>query len=312
MDNKDKLILFELLQDCRQPISRIAKSVKLPQQTVNYRIKRMEKSKAIKKYTANINYPKLGLSRHSIYLDIIGVSLEDVNRYLKDITSIDEVSCCYMLHEVSRWKLYVSVWTKNIERYDDIQTKILVKFKNKIKNYLSFQSVRSKTYFARTLNPNKKAQVDIKGNPENVELRASDKKLIKLLNRNSRIPTSEIAEKLKTTSSSVVRRINSLKKRGIVQRVYPIIDLKKVGFTEYTYLSRVDPSCIKELENFMDLIEQDSRFIISIKAVGYVNLYYAFLVKNQEELKEINSKIEKALGKAILETYKIEVDNMVS
>jgi len=35
---KDKLILFELLQDCRQSISKIAKAVKLPQQTVSYRI----------------------------------------------------------------------------------------------------------------------------------------------------------------------------------------------------------------------------------------------------------------------------------
>ena len=62
----------------------------------------------------------------------------------------------------------------------------------------------------------------------------------------------------------------------------------------------------------MKLIEKDPRFIISIKAVGYVNLYYAFLVKNQEELKEINEEIESVLGPAILETHKIEVDDMVS
>lgn len=109
-----------------------------------------------------------------------------------------------------------------------------------------------------------------------------------------------------------MRRINSLKKRDIIERCYPIIDLKKVGFTEYTYISRIDPSYVKELENFMKLIEQDPRFIICIKAVGYVNLYYAFLVKNREELKEINEKIEQTLGKAILENHKIEVDNMVS
>jgi DNA-binding Lrp family transcriptional regulator len=45
MDEKDKLILFELLQDCRQPISKIAKAVKLPQQTVSYRISKLEKDK---------------------------------------------------------------------------------------------------------------------------------------------------------------------------------------------------------------------------------------------------------------------------
>ena len=88
--------------------------------------------------------------------------------------------------------------------------------------------------------------------------------------------------------------------------------MKKIGYTEYTYISRVDPSCTKELENFMRMIEKDLRFIIIIKAVGYVNLYYAFLVKDREELKEINETIEQTLGKAVLENHKIEVDEMIS
>ena len=70
VDEKDRQILFELLQDCRQPISKIAKEVKLPTQTVSYRIKKLEKEEVIKKYTININYPKLGFNRHSLYLDL--------------------------------------------------------------------------------------------------------------------------------------------------------------------------------------------------------------------------------------------------
>lgn len=312
MDEKDKLILFELLQDCRQPVSQIARAVRLPQQTVSYRIKKLEEAKVIKKYTANINYPKFGLSRHSIYLDIRGVSAEQVDKYLKQITDIDEVSCCYMLHEVSQWKLYVSVWTKTIERYDEIQTKIISKFKNKINNYLSFQSVKSYTYFARRLNPKKKSKVDIKGNPENIELKEIDKKLISKLKSNSRIPVVTLAHELNLTANSVIKKIEELKKKGIIERFYPIMDMKKLGFTEYTFISRIDPSYKKELEKFMKYIESDNRFVIAIKAVGYVNFYYAFLVKDRYELSEINQKIHSILGKAVLETYKIEVDEMIS
>lgn len=312
MDEKDELILFELLQDCRQPTSKIAKAVKLPQQTVSYRIKNLEKEGIIKKYTANINYPKFGLSRHSIYLDIHGVNASDVDKYLKEITSIEEVGCCYMLHDVSQWKLYVSVWTKTIERYDEIQTKILIKFKDKIKNYLSFQSVKSYTYFARRLNPKKQAKVDIKGNPENLEISPSDWKLINLLKTNSRMPIVELSKKMNLNENSIMRKITSLKKKGIIERFYPILNLKKMGYTEYTYISRIDPSCVEELEKFIKFVERDSRFIITIKAVGYVNLYYAFLVKDREEFKEINEKIESVLGKAVLENHKIEVEEMVS
>ena len=42
IDQKDKEILFELLQDCRKPVAKIAKAVKLPPQTTAYRIKKLE------------------------------------------------------------------------------------------------------------------------------------------------------------------------------------------------------------------------------------------------------------------------------
>ena len=89
VDEKDRLILFELLQDCRQPVSRIAKAVGLPQQTVSYRIGKLEKAKVIKKYTTNVDYQKLGMNRHSLYLDLRGIKGEKVSDYLKTIIDID-------------------------------------------------------------------------------------------------------------------------------------------------------------------------------------------------------------------------------
>ncbi|MFA5061292.1 MAG: winged helix-turn-helix transcriptional regulator [Candidatus Pacearchaeota archaeon] len=312
MDEKDKLILFELLQDCRQPTSKIARAVRLPQQTVSYRIKKFEDSKVIKKYTADINYPKLGYSRHSLYLDVKGVSASEVDKYLKAITDIKEVSCCYMLHEVSQWKLYVSVWTKTLERYDEIQTKITSKFKKKIKNYISFQSVKSFTYFAKRLNPNKKSLIDVKGSSENVEISDADWKLIEKLKKNSKVSAMDLANHFRTNASSITRRINSLKKKEIIERFYPILDVKKLGYTEYTFITRIDPSYNKELEQFIEFTKKDPRFVIMIKAVGYVNLYYAFLIEDKKELSGITEKIHKILGKAVLEEYKIEVDEMIS
>ena len=55
LDEADKLILYELLQDCRQPLSKIAKSVKLSQQRVHYRIKKLEEQGIIRKYTINFS-----------------------------------------------------------------------------------------------------------------------------------------------------------------------------------------------------------------------------------------------------------------
>ncbi|MDD5193681.1 MAG: winged helix-turn-helix transcriptional regulator [Candidatus Nanoarchaeia archaeon] len=309
---KDKLILFELLQDCRQPIAKIAKAVKLPQQTVSYRIAKMEKEKIIKKYTINIDYQKLGLNRHSLYLDLRGIKAKDVDEYLKTITKIDEVSCCYMLHNISRWKLYISVWTKTIGRYDEIQTLIISKFKKHIINYLSFQGFRSYTYLAKRLNPNKKAKVDIKDKMDNIQLKEVDWKIIRELKKNSKMSVLELAHKIKSSFNTIMRRMKFLKNKEIIERFYPIIDIKKMGFTEYTFISRIDPSYEKQIDKFIEMTKKDPRFTIVIKAVGYVNLYYAFLSKNNQEVEEITHEVETLFGRGLLETHKIEVENMIS
>ena len=67
-----------------------------------------------------------------------------------------------------------------------------------------------------------------------------------------------------------------------------------------------------EIEKFIKYAQSDPRFGIVIKAVGYVNLYYAFYTESNDELKEITAKIDKMLGKDVLQTYKIEVEEMIS
>ena len=49
IDDKDKLILFELFQDARQSNAKIAKYLKIPEKTVTNRINDMVKKKVIKK-----------------------------------------------------------------------------------------------------------------------------------------------------------------------------------------------------------------------------------------------------------------------
>lgn len=312
IDEKDKLILFELLQDSRQPLTKIAKAVRLPQQTVSYRIKKLEDEGIIKKYTINVNYQKIGLNRHSLYLDLKGIKAEEIDDYLKHITDIKEVSCCYMLHDISEWKIYISVWTRTIERYDEIQTKILTRFKNHINNYISFQSVKSYTYFARRLNTKKGAKVDIKEGLDNILLKDIDFKILEKLRENSKIPILQLAKELNTTVNTAMRRIKFLKNKGVIQRFYPIINMKKIGYTEYTFISRLDASYDKDIEKFIEYAKSDPRFVIVIKAVGYVNIYYAFLAESNKELGEIMEKIESIIGKATLKTYKIEVKEMIS
>lgn len=311
IDKTDNQIIFELLQDCRQAVSKIAKTIGLSQQRISYRIKKLEEKRIIKKYTIAIDYSKLGYNRHSLYLDLRTVSVKEMEAYIKEITDINDIDCYYLLHDDSQWQMYISIWAKTLERYDEIQTKILSKFSKHIKNYNSFQSVKSWAYFARVLNPKKKASCDIKGDSANIELKEMDWKILSELRANSKILLVDIANKLNVDINTIKRRMSFLTKEKIIARFYPILDIRKLGLKEYLFISRVNPSGNKEIEKFIEYTQLDSRFGFVIKGVGYANLYYTFYVKDSQELREVTTKIEEILGDSIMNTYKIEVAEVI-
>lgn len=312
LEENDKLILFELLQDCRKPLRLIAKALGMPENTVAYRIRNLEKRGVIKKYTINMDHQKLGFNRHSLYLDLRPIDPHLINDYLKTITSVDEVSCCYMLHEISQWKLYVSVWTKDIGRYDEIQSLILQKFDQHIIDYVSFQSVKSYTYFSRRLNIKKIAACDVKDKKLDIPLTETDWNIIGALKEDSRQSLMQLAQKLNVSVATLKRRIPYLREQGIIQRFYPILDVRKMGLREYTIISRVKAGAEHAIEDFIKWARSDPRFVIIIKAVGWVNLYYAFQVENEGEYREVMKEIDKRLGNITIKTFAIEVESIIN
>ena len=62
IDLKDKKIIYQLLNDSRQPVSVIGKKVGLSRKVVEYRIKRLEDEEVIISYPTHLRQGYLGLS----------------------------------------------------------------------------------------------------------------------------------------------------------------------------------------------------------------------------------------------------------
>lgn len=310
-DQKNKHILFELFQNARQSNLQISKKVGVPEKSVANRINKLLKEGVIKSFTSMVNYQKLGFNRHSIYLDLKSVDLEKVNKKIKSLLSLKEVSCCYFLHDISQWKVYLSIWTKTIAEYDEIQTQILTLLKDDLLNYVSFQSVRSYTYLARLLNPTKNAKCDIKEGSGKAKIDDNDWKLIELLRKDSRMPLLELAKKLGVHVDTAKRKMKKLVQLDVLQRFYPLVNLRKIGLREYTFIARLNPSEDKKIEEFIHWARTNPHFVIIIKAVGWVNLYYAFQTENDEQFKKIRTEIAKRIGHITLKEYRIEVEEII-
>jgi len=59
-----------------------------------------------------------------------------------------------------------------------------------------------------------------------------DKQIINCLLKDGQMPFSRIANQLDTSTDTVIRRYNSLKETGVIQKASIVLDIKKCGFEE--------------------------------------------------------------------------------
>jgi DNA-binding Lrp family transcriptional regulator len=152
---------------------------------------------------------------------------------------------------------------------------------------------------------------DAKEQSINIPITDTDWKIIDEFKEDSRKSLTEIANKLSISIDTLKRRIQYLRENGIIQRFYPILDVKKMGLREYTIIARVKAGAENAIEDFIKWARADPRFVIVIKAVGWVNLYYAFQVENDQEYREILMEIDKRIGHITIKTFPIEVENII-
>jgi len=124
IDNKDRLVIQELLKDSKQTVNKLGKKTGLPMTTVHNRIKKLEKNDIILNYTVNLNYKKLGRP----ILAFIGVSVDykaegkiDQVKVAEQIKKLKGVYEAYI--QTGGVDILVKVLARDIDDLDNIVTK---------------------------------------------------------------------------------------------------------------------------------------------------------------------------------------------
>lgn len=61
------------------------------------------------------------------------------------------------------------------------------------------------------------------------ELDATDRQILSILQRDARLPNTELADEIGLTPAPTLRRVRRLEEEGIIQRYVALLDQKKVG-----------------------------------------------------------------------------------
>lgn len=149
LDMKDGKILQALEQNGRAMIKEISKKTGIPPDSVNYRIKKMVKSKVIKNFAPICDTYKLGYPLyvwvHFTLQNFDKVDEENFKNYLSGLKNT-----VYIAKVTGRYHYILNFAAKSIEGLDNILRGILSRFPNLIKDYhtsLMVSEVKYDTFY---------------------------------------------------------------------------------------------------------------------------------------------------------------------
>jgi len=126
---------------------------------------------------------------------------------------------------------------------------------------------------------------EITGGGSPVLIDDMDCKILQILAPNARLPITEIADKLHTTSIVVKNRIKKLIQLGVIQGFRTKLDFSKLGMDYY----KVDLDLKEYSKNdvILNYLKQNPYLIYLDKSVGYADTEVEFIVNDLEHLREI-------------------------
>jgi DNA-binding Lrp family transcriptional regulator len=126
---------------------------------------------------------------------------------------------------------------------------------------------------------------------ENIRLDLKDKKILSILANNSRMPLTQISKRVALSRDAVSYRINNYEQAGIIQGYRTLVDISKLGYSNYhLFIKLNNPAKENEEKIILRLIK-----IPNIRAIlkfnGNFDLEIALIVKDLQELDGLITKI---------------------
>lgn len=134
-----------------------------------------------------------------------------------------------------------------------------------------------------------------------IKLDVKDKKILTLLDENSRYTNTQIAKKVGLSKPAVEYRLNRFEKNGVIFSYYTVIDITKLGFSQYKIYFKFQNATIEDEQKMINywIVSNSSVWVGQIR--GRWDLAVSILVQNNFEFGKILSDFMNEYSKFILE-----------
>jgi len=302
LDVKDKRILQSITEDCRAPLSQVAKEVALSRDAVDYRIKRLEEDKVITLYYPRINYKLFGYSLYYLFFLIDEDDQQKKAQFIENIKQHPNV--IYLFEYSDRWDMQIALLAKDIQQFDQILQELTNEFSDIIIEKDVLEVVRQHTHriLPKSLCNNEPHLKDYSLEPISID--AKDRAILKELCKDARQSTYDIGEKVKLSSDAVLYRMKKLKENKVITEYTATCNLEALGYGWFTCGISFKKFIKQDETKFAEFVRNNDHIIRASKCIGPWDVMMNISVKEIEEFHTTLKSLKKNF-KDIIKSYDV-------
>ena len=288
MDKKDKIILYELDRNARQPLTKIAKKAKLSRESVLYRVRKFRKLGLIRNFLIVIDMARLGYTHYKIYLKLHNIS-EDEEKglisYLCTNPLVSWVASCD-----GAYSLIFAIKARSIVDLNEHMKKLRNKFWQFIKEAETTTNIRGQYFYRDYLVGNvgtTERIIEWGGKPKEVKLDEINGIILDAVSEDPRISAVDIANQTKISADTVIQRLKKLENDKVIQHYMIWPNVNKLMGNYYKVLISLHNINEENENKLASYCQQNPYIVYSVNAYGRWQFEIDLEVENVQHFREL-------------------------
>ncbi len=267
LDKLDRKLLVSIDFHARDSYAKLAKRIGTSKQSVDYKLRRLEKAGIIKGYIALINTPALGYFYCRLLITLQGATAAVV----KEITTYCERdSRVFWLFEMQgSFDLIIDFWAGSINEFRIFTEALMQNFGGYIKRR-SENIVTDAIHFQnRYITDQKKSEsFHLREAKTPIKIDDIDRKLLRLLSEKARLPLVDLAKALRISAAAIAARVKKLERKSVIAGYRPNLDHNKLGYGYYKIFLNLSFPSTDNLNAVKEYLSQQPCVLYVVEGIG--------------------------------------------
>lgn len=286
LDMKDRRILVALDRDAQLTFKELGKRAGIAQESARYRYERLVANGTISRCITYLNFTRLGYFGYCVYCRFATNIDREKQRFL---AALQDNRRIYWVAEFGgRFDLAFAFLAKTPLEFDTALRALLSKHPGIVTDITLVTKLDphkyDRTYLLRSATRRSPSTtIDVTGDET---LSAQERRIIKLLTQDARIPKAEIARRLCTPLSTIAYIVKGLARRGILGGSTIVAQPPKFGYLAFQLNVRMPEADDSAWRKLISYCESKPNIIFAIRTLGPWNAEILYEIESAHRMQE--------------------------